>query len=158
MQSRIIRLENEQKEQLEKQEEIEKISVIETEKLQQKESDKKEKEELQSKQSKIKTTSKELNITKEKGAYIRANFSVFFGKKQVCHNIGRNHVNFPAIYSGNRSDLSEALLKLIKKVDSNFVINYDFPDEHNVMTWYNSHCVRYNAVGAENSKILIMYK
>lgn len=99
-----------------------------------------------------------MNITKEKGAYIRANFSVFFGKKQVCHNIGRNHVNFPAIYSGNRSDLSEALLKLIKKVDSNFVINYDFPDEHNVMTWYNSHCVRYNAVGAENSKILIMYK
>ena len=130
------------------------MSVIETEKLQQKESDKKEKEELQSKQSKIKTTSKGLNITKEKGAYIRANFDIFFGKNQVCHNIGRNHVNFPAIYSGNKSDLSEALLKLIKKLDSNFVINYDFPDEHNVMTWYNFHCVRYNAVGAENSKIL----
>ena len=134
MQSRIIRLENEQKEQLKKQEEIEKMSVIETEKLQQKESDKKEKEELQSKQSKIKTTSKGLNITKEEGAYIRANFDIFFGKNQVCHNIGRNHVNFPAIYSGNRSDLSEVLLKLIKKVDSNFVINYDFSDEHNVMT------------------------
>lgn len=110
--------------------------------------------EIQSKQSKIKTTSKELNITKEEGAYIRANFALFFGKNQVCHNIGRNHVNFPAIYSGNRGDLSAALLKLIKKVDSNFVSNYNFSDEHNVMTWYNSHCVRYNSVGAQNSKTL----
>ena len=49
------------------------------------------------------------------------------------HNIGRNHVNFPAIYSGNRPDLSEALLRLIEKTDSSFVNNSILSDEDNIM-------------------------
>ena len=73
---------------------------------------------------------------------------------QVKHNIGRNHVNFPAIYSGNRPDLSEALLRLIEKTDSSFINNSILSDEDNVMNWYTANCVRYNAIGAENSKSL----
>ena len=100
------------------------------------------------------TTANTTDITKEEGAYIRANFNTFFGTSEVCHNIGRNHVNFPAIYSGNRPDLSEALLKLIEKTDSSFINNSILSDEDNVMKWYVSNCVRYNAIGAENSKSL----
>ena len=100
------------------------------------------------------TTANTTAITKEEGAYIRANFNTFFGTSEVCHNIGRNHVNFPAIYSGNRPDLSEALLRLIEKTDSSFINNSILSDEDNVMNWYTANCVRYNAIGAENSKSL----
>ena len=106
-----------------------------------------------SQQSQI-TASNGINITKEEGAYIRANFNTFFGSNEVCHNIGRNHVNFPAIYSGNRPDLSAALLRFIKKSDSSFVNNSNLSDEDNVMNWYIANCIRYNAIGAENSKAL----
>ena len=60
----------------------------------------------------------------------------------------------PTIYNTNYINDTKSALELIKKVDSNFVSNYNFSDEHNVMTWYNSHCVRYNSVGAQNSKTL----
>ena len=56
-----------------------------------------------------------INVSKQQGAYIRANLRTLFGKKEACQNIGRNHVNFPEIYDGQRPDLSRAILNLIKK-------------------------------------------
>ena len=74
-----------------------------------------------------------------------------FGKKEACQNIGRNHVNFPEIYDGQRPDLSRALLSLIKKVNPSYRVHSDSA-EANVMTWYNANCVTYNQTGARNSK------
>ena len=92
-------------------------------------------------------------MTQEEGAYIRANFITFFEENKVCHNIGRNHVNFPEVYSGNRKDLSKALFNLIKRTDSNFN-GYSENAEKEVMNWYNANCVTYNETGAENSSVL----
>lgn len=150
MQNKISKLEDEQKEQLKKQAEIKEVHTVEiTKPEQQKIISNKDKTETS-----LQKTNKGIAITKEEGAYIRANFNTFFGRNEVCHNIGRNHVNFPAIYSGDRPDLSSALLRFIKKVDSNFIVNSNISDENNVMNWYTSNCVRYNAIGAQNSKTL----
>ena len=88
---------------------------------------------------------------KAAGSIIRANLRTLFGKKEACQNIGRNHVNFPEIYDGQRPDLSRALLSLIKKVNPSYRVHSDSA-EANVMTWYNANCVTYNQTGARNSK------
>ena len=36
-----------------------------------------------------------IDVSKQQGAYIRANLRTLFAKKEACQNIGRNHVNFP---------------------------------------------------------------
>ena len=157
MQGKIEKLETEQEEQLKRQIETQNMASAQTmqsaQTQQQSNINRKGEKGTRSQQSQI-TTSNGINITKEEGAYIRANFNTFFGSNEVCHNIGRNHVNFPAIYSGNRPDLSAALLRFIKKSDSSFVNNSNVSDEDNVMNWYTANCVRYNAIGSENSKTL----
>ena len=92
-----------------------------------------------------------IDVSNQQGAYIRANLRTLFGKKEACQNIGRNHVNFPEIYDGQRPDLSRALLNLIKKADPNYR-TYSDSAEANVMTWYNSNCVTYSQIGARNSR------
>ena len=92
-----------------------------------------------------------IDVSNQQGAYIRANLRTLFGKKEACQNIGRNHVNFPEIYDGQRPDLSRALLNLIKKADTSYHA-YSDSAEANVMTWYNSNCVTYNQIGARNSR------
>ena len=157
MQNKIAKLETEQEEQLRRQVETQNMASVQTmqsaQTQKQSNINRKGKTRTRSQQSQI-TASNGINITKEEGAYIRANFNTFFGSNEVCHNIGRNHVNFPAIYSGNRPDLSAALLRFIKKSDSSFVNNSNLSDEDNVMNWYTANCIRYNAIGAENSKTL----
>ena len=157
MQGKIEKLETEQEEQLKRQIETQNMTSVQTmqsaQTQQQSNINRKGETRTRSQQSQI-TASNGINITKEEGAYIRANFNTFFGSNEVCHNIGRNHVNFPAIYSGNRPDLSAALLRFIKKSDSSFVNNSNLSDEDNVMNWYTANCVRYNAIGSENSKTL----
>ena len=92
-----------------------------------------------------------IDVSNQQGAYIRANLRTLFGKKEACQNIGRNHVNFPEIYDGQRPDLSRALLSLIKKVNPSYRVHSDSA-EANVMTWYNANCVTYNQTGARNSR------
>ena len=157
MQGKIAKLETEQEERLKRQMESQNMASVQTmqsaQTQQQSNINRKGETGTRSQQSQT-ITSNGINITKEEGAYIRANFNTFFGSNEVCHNIGRNHVNFPAIYSGNRPDLSAALLRFIKKSDSSFVNNSNLSDEDNVMNWYTANCVRYNAIGSENSKTL----
>ena len=76
-----------------------------------------------------------IEVPKQQEAYIRANLRTLFGKKEACQNIGRNHVNFPEIYDGQRPDLSRALLNLIKKADPSYSA-YSDSAETNVITWY----------------------
>ncbi len=157
MQGKIAKLETEQEERLKRQMESQNMASVQTmqsaQTQQQSNINRKEETGTRSQQSQT-ITSNGINITKEEGVYIRVNFNTFFGSNEVCHNIGRNHVNFPAIYSGNRPDLSAALLRFIKKSDSSFVNNSNLSDEDNVMNWYTANCVRYNAIGSENSKTL----
>lgn len=152
----IFSVENKVKQQLNKQQESQNLAVSN-----QIQDDEKSKVEIQQKRN-LNTNQKMNNnreignvpqITQEEGAYIRTNFNTFFGENQVCHNIGRNHVNFPEVYNGNRKDISQALYNLIKKTDSSFN-GYSENTEEEVMKWYNANCVTYNEAGAENSNTL----
>ena len=157
MQNKIAKLETQQEEQQRKEAEAQNMTSVQAVQPVQPQTIVKTRPQPQVRQpsqTRPSSSSNGINITKEEGAYIRANFNTFFGRSEVCHNIGRNHVNFPAIYNGNRPDLSAALLKFIKKADSSFIDDPNISSEDNVMSWYALNCVKYNAVGAQNSKIL----
>ncbi len=94
-----------------------------------------------------------IKITKSEGNYIRSNLTYLFGKNKICHNIGRNHINFPEIYDGNRSDLTDALLRLIQKSYPNFY-DRDISSEEMVARWYSDNCVGYREDGARKVKAL----
>ncbi len=94
-----------------------------------------------------------IKITKSEGNYIRSNLTYLFGKNKICHNIGRNHINFPEIYDGNRSDLTAALLRLIQKSHPNFY-DRDVSSEEMVARWYSDNCVGYREDGARKVKAL----
>ena len=146
----LFSVENKVKQQLNQKQKNQNVIITEKKRI-----DEKQKTEIQSRKNlnrnqKISNVPK---ITQEEGAYIRANFNTFFGENEVCHNIGRNHVNFLEVYSGNRKDLSKALFNLIKRTDSNFN-GYSENAEKEVMNWYNANCVTYNETGAQNSSVL----
>lgn len=96
---------------------------------------------------------KNIEITKSEGSYIRENSTYLFGKNKICHNIGKNHINFPDIYDGNRTDLTDALLRLIQKSHPNFY-DYSISSEDMVARWYRDNCVTYRADGAKRVKAL----
>ena len=93
-----------------------------------------------------------IRLTKSQGAYIRANFTKFFGRNKVCQNIGRTHVNFPDIYDGKREDLVQAMMRTIRNSGSSTYGGGDPFDE--VRVWYYDNCVKYNTEGANKSKAL----
>lgn len=146
----IFSVENKVKQQLKQQQKNQNVIITEKKRI-----DKNQKTEIQSRKNlnRNQKISNAPKITQEEGAYIRENFNTFFGENEVCHNIGRNHVNFPEVYSGNRKDVSKALFNLIKRTDPNFN-GYSENVEKEVMNWYNANCITYNETGAENSNVL----